>query len=153
MTRLQIICFMSPGNNSHSQKNAYKNHLFFTFFPHARLCISTFTNCPARELSLALCPVQCAAMKRGEFLMRRGRCHHTACYSAGISVEPSQSLCNNGPPEWINASESVRSLLHITLRAFFYFLPRPARPAWTSIRTLYCSDWMKRGNEPFSIRL
>lgn len=28
MTRLKIICFMSPGNNSHSQ-NAYKNHLFF----------------------------------------------------------------------------------------------------------------------------
>lgn len=61
-----------------------------------------------------------AAMKRRELLMGRGRCHHTPCYSAGISVEPSQSLCNNGPPEWINASESVRSLLHITLRAFLF---------------------------------
>lgn len=36
------------------------------------------------------------------------------------------------------------------LKAFLCF-PRPPEPAWN--RPWYCSDWRKRGKEPFSIRL
>lgn len=62
----RIICFMTPGSNSHSQ-NAYKNLLFLLFsrttlYTHIHTLYSTI-------ISFAVCQVQCAAMRRGEFLM------------------------------------------------------------------------------------
>lgn len=58
-------------------------------------------------------------MKTGKFWTEEKVPSWCPLFCWGLCV-PSQSLCNNGPPEWINALESVRSPLHITLRAFLF---------------------------------